>query len=72
VADAKLLEKLDYETAIDIVRRSRHAILHQRSIELARRNGLPLRILPFAEPDAIGSWIGHSTCTRPSEAVFEV
>jgi aspartate kinase len=67
---AQLLPQLSFETALEIVGRCGHAILHRRCIELAQRNSLPLRILPFADPEAGGSWIRDER-ERASEPTYE-
>jgi aspartate kinase len=67
---AQLLEQITYQEALEVIHRCGHPILHTRSIHLAQRNGLPLRILPFSDPESTGSWI-QDGAHRSLEAVYE-
>jgi aspartate kinase len=44
--EAKHLSRLDYSELMDILERG-SGVLHARSVELARKNGVPLKVLSF-------------------------
>lgn len=73
-ADAKLLPQLDYDTALTIVQKAGHQILHPRCIKLAARNTLPLFVRSFREfelGEGVGTFIGPKSRTCVTEAVYE-
>lgn len=70
---ARLLNTLSYEAALDLMRKSGHQVLHERSIALAQKNHLPLHVLCFhealKEKGERGTVIGH-TRDGPGSALF--
>lgn len=68
--EAKMLEKLSYKNALDIVRQGAK-VLHSRCIELAEKNNLPLHVLSFNSSAIQGTWIGEDDLTRPSTPIYE-
>lgn len=54
--DARLQNFLTYEQALEIVQKGAK-ILHERSLKLALKNGIPLHVLSFMEPASAGTRI---------------
>lgn len=69
---AQLLKKLQYEQALEIVSQGCQ-VLHPRCVLLAKKNGLPLHILPYDSPlnEKIGTWIGSNEKKVPEYPLFE-
>lgn len=65
-AEAVLFPELSYDEAIAIVDKGAK-VLHPRCLRLAQANGIPLRVVPFASPEAQGTVIGcrERTCREP-------
>lgn len=74
--DAQLCPSLDYDHALDIVRQADHAVLHPRSILLAKKNALPLFIgscASIAQPSPVGTWIKSLVpAIRPVPPLYEL
>lgn len=73
-ADAKLIPHMTFAEAISLIEKSGHQVLMMRSVEMARRNRIPLHVLPFSpsHPGAAGTWIGADECaSRPETPVYE-
>lgn len=54
--DAKIYEKLDYEQLLEIIRRGAK-VLHERCVELAQINSIPLQVWSFYNPEQMGTLI---------------
>lgn len=75
---AKKHQQLSFAEALAITQ-SGAQVLHPRCVEIARRNSIPLWVLPFQtssseNPEALGTWIGKAEChNRPalSKPIFE-
>lgn len=56
-----LLPHLTYQQALELLKRTQSGVLHGRSIQLAQKNQIPLRVLSYL-PEALtkgtGTWIG--------------
>lgn len=46
---ARILNEIMYQDALNLIKKSGHQVLHERSIMLAQKNGLPLHVLGFKE-----------------------
>ncbi len=69
--DAVLFEKLSYDHALDIVSKGAR-ILHQRSLLLAKQNGMPLHICSFKDDgEKIGTIIHELTTLRLTKPAYE-
>ncbi|NDD57752.1 MAG: aspartate kinase [Chlamydiae bacterium] len=73
-SDAFFYSQLSYDSAIEIVQ-SGAKILHQRSLDLAKKNSIPLHILSFSgcsREKNEGTLIRHQGDVKgPSSAIFE-
>ncbi len=54
--EAQVLKEIVYEKAIELAKGGAK-VLHLRALLLAQKNGLELRVLPFADPEAHGTRI---------------
>lgn len=74
--DAACFSCLDYEEALAVVSRAEHAVLHPRSILLAKKNQLPLFIgscASLTETTPTGTWIKPNPVTlRPTLPLYEL
>ncbi len=71
--DAALLPFLSYEDAVKMMENG-SKVLHSRCIRLAEKNGLPLRVLSFYDPDLqhhTGTLIGRDQRAREVPCQFE-
>lgn len=68
--EAHLLSFLSYGEAIEIAQRGAK-VLHLRALLLAQRNGIPLHVISFDQPEVVGTVIAEEDMLRPSEAIFE-
>lgn len=68
--DAMLYRSLSHEEALAVVKGSGGRVLHQRSIELAQKNELPLHVRSFYDMDGEGTWIGTEN-RQPLEPFYE-
>jgi len=68
--NASLYKELSYLDAIQIAKNG-GKVLHQRSIELAMRNGVQLSVLSFENPSIGGTLVGP-LAQRCSEKCYEV
>lgn len=72
-ADAALFSWLTYEKALEIVE-SGSDVLHSRCLRLAEKNGLPLHVLSFYDPELrhhLGTRIGSSQGSVRCPCIFE-
>lgn len=62
---AKLLRALSFDQAFEMMSAGAQ-VLHDRCVTLAKRNDLPLSVLPFSGTNSVevGTWIGPKTRTR--------
>lgn len=70
---ARLIEQLSYEEVLQILQKGAK-ILHPRSVELARANGMPLYVTSFhKEPpdDRCGTWICDPQTQRKTRPIYE-
>lgn len=68
---AKLLNKLNYDQALEIVSRGSQ-VLHPRCVLLAKKNGLPLHVLSYNSlNENRGTWVCCETHTIPENPLFE-
>jgi aspartate kinase len=68
--DACLLSSIGYEQALLLAEKGAK-VLHPRSVSLAEKNGIPLRLRSFLQPTQIGTLIGNLSNTIPDEMVWE-
>ncbi|MDN3504914.1 MAG: aspartate kinase [Rhabdochlamydiaceae bacterium] len=72
---ATLIEHLNYDEALELIKLSGRYVVHPRAIELAKKNGIPVHILPYQKESLAkkgkGSWIIDSAFRPPSRAVYE-
>ena len=69
---AKQFAELSFDEALDIVEKGAK-VLHARSIRLAKKNHLPLRVLSFYDPElrsSMGTLIGPGE-KREDECIYE-
>ncbi|HEY4255509.1 MAG TPA: aspartate kinase [Chlamydiales bacterium] len=66
--DARLLASVGYEEASFLANKGAK-VLHPRSVFLAEKNGVQMKLRSFLKPDAIGTLIGNSTLS--AEALWE-
>lgn len=57
-AGAKRLEKMGYGEALGLAQQGAK-VLHARSIELAEKNGVALKVFSFNDPERVGTVVGH-------------
>ncbi len=69
-SDAALIPEIDYEKALEIIRKGGR-ILHQRCIQLAWRNGIPLFIYSFKDPETVGTKVVCNVKKIPKVPQFE-
>ncbi len=55
--DTEIFSHLSYEEALAVVGKGAE-VLHDRCIRLAQKNGIPLEIRPFYDPERVGTSIG--------------
>lgn len=70
---ARLYPLLSFEEALSIVERGAQ-VLHPRCIMLASKNGLPLHVLSFYDPELArhpGTWIGPRLRIKGMPCIFE-
>lgn len=67
---AQFLPRVSYREARAIVARGAK-VLHERSIALAERNGLPLYIYSFKEPQGQHTLIADDAAERPAAPIYE-
>ncbi len=74
--EAQLYQALTHQEALDLVRGSNHQVLHERSIVMAQKNGLPLHLLSFKEAldknKSSGTIIGGSLKKSPEPFYEEI
>ena len=67
--------RLSYNQTLSVIQDAKHAVLAPRCVELAEKNGLPLRVLSYRcmhpEDDEEGTWIASETCVRERVKYFE-
>ena len=68
--DAALISEIDYAKTLGIIRHGGR-VLHPRCIELAQRNGMPLYIYSFDQPEVAGTKIIDPNSEIPEIPVFE-
>lgn len=69
-AHAELLSRLNYSEALDIISRGAE-VLHDRSIELARKNQIPLHVRSFSDEKHPGTLIDGGALPR-TEPLYEI
>lgn len=67
---AQHLAEISYDQALGICRKGAR-ILHARSVELAQKNALPLRVLSFLEKESQDTWIMERGAPRFSSPLYE-
>lgn len=67
--EARLLPSLTFEEMLALAAGGAK-VLHHRAVMLARKNQIPLHVLPFEDPESSGTWIGERGEKRV-EAQFE-
>ncbi len=69
---AKHLTQISYEDVMEIVRRGAE-VLHDRCVELAKKNGLPLTVRSFLVEDEekLGTFIGNHGALRQATCTYE-
>jgi aspartate kinase len=69
VPHSQIFHSLSYDEALSVVKQTGGRILHPRSIELAKKNNMPLHVLSFYEKKGGGTWIGSEE--GPMEPRYE-
>ncbi len=55
---AKLFSFLTFDQAQEIAQKGAK-VLHPRALTLAKKNQIPLHVIPFEQPDFAGTWVGE-------------
>ena len=62
---AKLLDEMSFSDALELTRNGAK-VLHPRSIELAEKNGIQLKVLSFEQPELVGTIVGRDASRKTS------
>ncbi len=71
--EAQFFQKMNYEEALKITGQGAK-ILHERSVALAQKNQMPLKILSFCKPvrqKQSGTWIGEKSSPHQPIKIYE-
>lgn len=68
--EAQLLSKLNFDEAIAIAENGAK-VLHVRALQLAQKNGIPLHVLSFNDPNRVGTEIGGKSSVGQVSPVYE-
>lgn len=68
------LPHLTYQGALELLEKTQSGVLHRRSVQLAEKNQIPLRVLSYLSTlstENRGTWIGHKDVLRPESCFYE-
>jgi len=68
--NAHYFDELSYERALEIVQKTKRAIIHPRALLLAQKNQIPLEVTTIASCGS-GTIIGAASKTQMSGAIYE-
>jgi aspartate kinase len=67
--DAKKVEKLSFQEAIELAFYGA-SIIHPKTLQPLKRNGIPLEVRSFLKPEEKGTWIAENETTDPATAFY--
>lgn len=67
--DAKKVEKLSFQEAIELAFYGA-SIIHPKTLQPLKRNGIPLEVRSFLKPEEKGTWIAENETTDPETAFY--
>ena len=70
---AVLQKNICYTKALQILKSNKHQVLHERSVLLAQKNGIPLYVYSFEHPEEenVGTIIQSESLTPPPQVLYE-
>lgn len=67
--DAKKVEKLSFQEAIELAFYGA-SIIHPKTLQPLKRNGIPLEVRSFLKPEEKGTWIAENETIDPETAFY--